>query len=378
MNSQPSCARLAHPGGWAVLVLGLAGLAYYLTRPTTRPSHGLEPTAGDRLLPSQIAVRQPGPPEATADPPSKAIRPDLVKNALPAALQLEGALTVGDAMLLIAGMNDDASRSQYYQNLLRYCLRQDPAGAAELAAAFGDTKLRELGVSFVLLHWGEADPVAALGWAANHPRGENDRTRIFAAYEGVAALDPLAALTMLRRPELGNDLDALGRIAVFHAQQQGQLADARAWIEQLPEGATRDLLVGHLVHFWAETSPTEAARWLASVAPDDVFRSGIRTLLHELVQTDPHGAADLTQLFKSPAMQQDQLADVIYLWAQRDLGGAAAWLRAQPPDARFDAAIARLVDATARYDPVEARMWINRITNEEIRTSLQRRLNLRG
>jgi hypothetical protein len=297
---------------------------------------------------------------------------------LPSSLQVDGVVTLGDALRALAAMPDDAARTAYYQALLRIGVAADPAGTAELAAALDDPKLRELGVGFVLLLWAKADAPAALRWAVEHPRAENDATRFFAAFEGFADHDPLGAMRWLQRPEFSGDADELSRIAIFHAHSAGRLAEARAEIEKMGEGNARDLLVRQTVRVWAAEAPVDAANWLASTASDATFRAGIGALVQTLVERDPTFAAGLTQQFADPQIRGQFLADVVYVWARRDLGAAAAWLRAQPAGTHLDAANARMAEATAKFDPVEATAWVNAVRDAVKREELRQRLKRGG
>lgn len=270
--------------------------------------------------------------------------------------------TVAEAFAQFAQM-DESNRAEYFQTLLLFCLQEDPKATVELIVALDDEKQRDLGLSFALLHWAGTDPIAALRWASEHPRGDNDHSRYCAAYEGFAAQHPMEALQTLQRDEFAGDRDELSRIVIFHFAEQNKLADARTWIEELPEGNLRELLIRQTVHAWAQQAPADAANWLASIANDATFRAGMGTLMHTLAEEDPRFAAGFTQRFAEPEIREGQLADVIYLWAKRDLGGAATWLADQPASPQLDAAIGRLVQALAPNDPGEARAWANKISD---------------
>jgi hypothetical protein len=133
-------------------------------------------------------------------------------------------------------------------------------------------------------------------------------------------------------------------------------------------------LVQQTIHFWATQAPDAAANWLASTASEFTFRAGMGTLVHTLMESDPRIAAGLTQRFPEPQIREDYLADVIYLWAKRDLAATAGWLREQPPGANLDPAIAKLVEAIAPNDPVEARQWANTISDPKKRDEALKRL----
>jgi hypothetical protein len=293
---------------------------------------------------------------------------------LPEALQRPGVNTVGEVFAQWDEMVELRS-AEYFQALLLFCLENDRAGTADLAASLGDERWRNNGLAFALLHWAEVDPTAALLWAANHPRGENDHSRYHYAFEGYAGKFPLEALHSLSRDDLASDLDALTAIVTFHLHHQNRLGDARAWIETLPEGNLRELLVQRMVHFWALSAPSDAVNWLATTASDQTFRAGMGALVHTLVEEDPRFAAGLTQRFADPQIRQGYLADVIYLWAKRDLGSAVAWLREQPPGPQLDPAIARLVETIAPNDPGEARQWANAISDPKKRDEVLQQLD---
>ena len=295
---------------------------------------------------------------------------------IPETLRRQGATTIAEALAVAKQLPDSEDRSLYIQGLLRYCLEVDPAATAAAVAAFRDEKLRDHGMSFLLGAWAERDAPAALAWAAAHPRAENDSTWFCAAYEGFAAKRPSEALTMLQRPELSADADALARIVAFHLDEQGRIGDARVAIEQMPAGAARDALVSQVAHFWALRAPADAAGWLASSASDATFREGMATIVQTLASTQPTFAAGLARRFPDDRSGHDLLGDVVYLWAKRDLGGAAAWLRAQAPGPNLDGAVARMIEATAPNDPNEAREWLAKISDPEKRGELANRLGL--
>jgi hypothetical protein len=292
---------------------------------------------------------------------------------LPAELRRPEINTVAEALAQLRTM-DAGGRAEYFQALLTFCLENQREGTADLIAAIDDEKWRDFGLGFVLVQWSGSDPIAALRWAIDHPRGENDHGRYHAAYEGFAAKHPLEALHALDREEMSGDRDALSRVVMFHFAEQGRLAEARAWIEKLPEGNLRDLLVQQTVHYWSEKAPIEAARWLAETASEQTFRAGIGTLVRALTEQDPRFAAGLTQQFSESQIRQDHLSDVIYLWAKKDLGSAVAWLREQPTGPQLDSSILRVIETIAPNDPVEAQQWANAISNPRLRQETLRRL----
>jgi hypothetical protein len=295
--------------------------------------------------------------------------------SLPDALRRPGVESVAAALEELNRLEESA-RAAYLQSLLQFCLAKDPAASADLAATMPSAELRDLGVNFVLLQWAAQEPAAALRWAGEHPKESNDASRFYAAYEGFAGTQPMQALQMLREPALNGDWDALARITLFHCEQTGQLTAARAWVEALPEGNLRDVLVQQVVRTWAAKSPDDAAVWLASVASDATFRAGMGELLQATAQTRPELAAALSQKFSEPEIRTERLADLIYVWAKRDLAAAATWIRAQPPGPNLDAAIVRLAEATAPFDRNEASGWVNSIRDAGLRNEVKNRLKL--
>jgi hypothetical protein len=318
-------------------------------------------------------------PSATAAPTSEAIDASLKAlrtKPLPSALRREGLETVGQAFAGFERVGDDTARAAYLQAVLEFCLTHDADAAASAADALPEERWRTLGVQFVLLKWGANDPAAALEWARTRPKGEEDGSRFHTAYEGFASAHPMEALQGLRDPSLSGDWDELTRRTLFHCEQAGKFSLAREWIETLPEGPLRGLLIQQTVQRWATRSPDDAAVWLASVASEDVFRAGMGVLLQATAETKPQFAAGLTQQFADPEIRSERLADLIHIWGKRDLGGAAAWLRQQPPGEHLDAAIARLAETTAPLDKAEAAQWVNAIRNPQLQADVRARLKL--
>jgi hypothetical protein len=313
------------------------------------------------IIPAPLDSHEPGPTHASA-------------SALPSRV----AVLLGEAEKNLEALPDDARRVEYLQGVLREAVALSPRETADWAAGLRVANLRDVAVAFVLMTWGYRDAPAALAWAVDHPRADNDATRLFAAFEGFADRDPLGALRWMQRSELAGDADALSRIAIFHAETSGRLSDVRAEIEKLPEGNVRDLLTRQVMTVWAKQSPVAAANWLASTSTDANFRAGMGALVQTLVAHDPAFAAGLTQQFADGQIREQYLADVVYLWARRDLGGAATWLRAQPPGQHLDAAIARIAEATAGFDRVEAAAWIDTIRDSRKRDELRQRLKIGG
>jgi hypothetical protein len=321
------------------------------------------------------------PPATASSAPAGAVssssgRTGFANQPLPLALQRPGCGTLADAFQFATQLADSPDRAQYAQDLLRYALSISTEAALETAAAFAEPKLRDLAVNFALGEWARVDAPAALEWAATHPRDENDSSRLAAAFEGLAAQSPDGALSFLQRPELVGDVDALSRIAIYHFADQGRLDDARRDIERLPEGELRTLLVERLVEAWAERDAGAAAAWLASTSSDATFRTGMNALVHRVAEQDPTFAAGLAQRFPDSDTHHDLIADVVYVWAKRDLGSAAAWIREQPQNPKLDGSLARLAELTAPNDPNEARSWLDRIANPTLRAELAARLRL--
>ena len=367
-----------------LLVVALLVTAAWRARRVAAPAPGT--SASTARSQTSAPVVKPAPVTSTPGPTAPAAagsvtgstRAAWLARSLPESLQRPGATTIGEALVFAEQLAPGTDRSQFLQALLEYGLEIDPVATVAAAVEFRDASLREHAVTFALGAWAQRDAVAALQWAASHPRADNDATWFCAAYEGFAAKKPAEALALLQRPELGADVDALARIVAFHFDEQGRLDEARASAEKLPEGPVREALMTQIAHYWAMRAPGEAAAWLASAASDATFRDGMTTIVQTVAANEPSFAAGLAQRFPDGRSGKNLLGDVIYLWAQRDLGGAAAWLRTQTPGPKLDAAIVRFVETIAPNDPVEARGWLKSITDPEQRTAVAQRLGRGG
>lgn len=281
---------------------------------------------------------------------------------------------MGEALCRLAQGAEDDERQADALQLLRYCVRLDPGATANFVDAIGDASFRELWAEFVIREWGRSDPWAALAWARSHPRDEPDHARFHRAYRALARKLPEAALLALEQPEFSGDGDVLSRIVVDQFDDLGRLAEVRAWVEKLPTGDLREMLVLQIMRAWSRENPQAAVTWLASIAPAQPTEPAMRVFFQTLAREEPRLAADLARFYGQPARQGEPLADVIYIWARSGRAEAEAWLRDQPPGPALDAAIFRLGESFLPAAPAAARAWAAQIGDPALRSSLLQRL----
>ena len=188
--------------------------------------------------------------------------------------------------------------------------RRDPAQAVAKMESLAGPDLTGA-VSAIGLAWAGREPASALAWLAERPVSER--------------LDP-------HRDTLGSH-DVL--LVVFSDWAGSAQADARAWADGLPEGATRDAV---------------QAQFARSLADSGEFAEAMQ-LLDRL----------------GPAADPKAVASIAGIWAKRDPQAAADWAIAQEPGPAQNSALAAIVGAWANDNPHGVEGWLAQFPPGEAR-----------
>ena len=239
----------------------------------------------------------------------------------------------------------------------------------QLAHFFAKDPARALQMEQLFAHWAQADPTVAdklaelyLGRLGFRPG--TTRAAAFSAAELATALQWLAA--MPAGPDRLPFLSALGVSAV--AADPGAVFDAASLLSNVEESTQ---YLGELVGAWIQSDREGAAAWTQNL-PDGALRETlIGHVVQQLVQTHPAAAADFAATaFANDTAQADGVRTVISRWAYTEPAAAAAWLRDFPASDLKNSLLETLVLTWRSTEPEELQRWMAALPVDAFQKSL--------
>lgn len=230
-----------------------------------------------------------------------------------------GSLTGRDpagAFYLLLGFNRpefDNERRKFLERIAK----QDPAKALGFARDFVDSGNSPHIFASVVSEWMHSDPGAALAWAEGYSGPGEIHVKDVAIRE-TAATDPRRAAEEFSK--LGADAAGLANSGMVIAAKYAavDLAGAREWVEDLPEGSAKHQATQKLVESWLKTEPMEAAAWIEQIPPGDSRNEAsvalIQAIRHRFPQEALAWAGSLQNVGQRSEIQEQILKD----WHARD------------------------------------------------------------
>lgn len=234
-------------------------------------------------------------PQASSRSPQAARSPILAQLANHNLGSLPAEITTEDCASLFHYLNETeappADTSHLLASLFRRWAELDPASAAQACQSLRNQSLRRENLARVASVWAENDSPAARAWASALP-APVDR-KLAASSVADAALDthPDLALSIAAQlyAETGDDTTLITLSSRFSSQDP--LA-ARAWLDAMPEGGTRDHLLHQQALQWANENPVFAAGLAAELGAPDQRAAALKAVLGPWHAREPHAAAE--------------------------------------------------------------------------------------
>ncbi len=299
-------------GSLLILLLG-----YLLTRTSQSPD----------LLKSRPGSA-PGTAASSSTPGSAAPLESKTKPANPGTSAPAGNLpfTASEnypAALAIAGMQDEATRSEALEALMETWVTTQPEQAANWAGSLPAGTFRDDALSALMFHWGAQNPAAAAQWMTRTGVDDPEAASVLAGRWGQT--DPSAAA---------------------------------GWAAAMPESDTRQTAIAAIAASWAATSPLAAAAYADKLPPADRTQA-ITAVLTQWADIAPAAAAAwLSNIdFPSPDDQSLALAALITPWASQSPSAVAKYINALPEGPAREAASSQFAISAAATAPAESLMW---------------------
>ncbi len=252
----------------------------------------------------------------------------------------------------------------------------DAGEAMRRLGAIGGVTTRESARREILRAWAGRDAAAALEWIETHreaaPRSLR-AARLEAWMEGYARTDPAAALEhAVNLPgDTRDDLLQKRRMVETVVEELvvgGRIAEALAGLEKLPPGRVRNEALSELYSEWAKESPQVAAAHFLANRREGGERMAAG-LVRAWAETDPTAAAGFVASLGTgdPAFEV-AVSSLIERWSRYDLDGPGQWLNELPPSEEIDRAVAVFSMRASHEDPAGAMTWAESISSESRRT----------
>lgn len=256
----------------------------------------------------------------------------------------------------------DRETQDRLQNELLAMLTDD--NAAEIIQSLSPEELDSpFGVS-ALFHWMKMDPVTAANWVASRPDATEDQAWVVAhnlfadgidlqsysdqlpdtgwkqkfltdAGLGVLSKNPMEAINLAQRMNPGSAQTSL--LQTVASDWIGSDPDkALDWIVSVNDPLLQEQLVAAGAKTYAATDPGLAAAWfVSSVKSEEVLNNNLPNLVEIWAAKDPPAAADWVAQFPDGDMRRAALDIIVSRWLQSDPGTASAWIQTLPEGDRI-------------------------------------------
>lgn len=223
----------------------------------------------------------------------------------------------------------------------------------------------------LLEKWTKVDPKAAIAYASNGNRGNDDRgSSSSIVLRAWARTSPDEALAWAEANGKGNNpqdgnwaltsvLQQLARTNVDRA-----LEVASTQVLSRARGRMMETLVGELVGQRGE----DAARTAILALPAGSFRDNMTAqIAGRLANSDGPGTAEWVMTLPPGEARSRALAEVVNQWTEDDPTAAGTFLTRLPVSPETDSSRERYAFNVLRADPEGALAWANTISNDEQR-----------
>ncbi len=284
---------------------------------------------------------------------------------------LVSGIPVTDISMALDSLREETSsqlHSELRTLLIRRWVESDAPTAADWVARNLTGTQRAAALNSVATVWAGQDFPAAENWARQLPDAEERSAVMLALAYEMNRENPNAALALAAElPESQNRDEFI----VQSAGSWGALASKESieWAGQIPDESLRHRVLGAIAAAVAESDPSAAAKLAVESLPagreqDDA----IVGIVQRWVQTSPEQAAAWVAAFPEGSLRETALEALVKLWADKDLVGTGAWVDTLTSRASRDTAVAAYVEKLAVQFPEMAVEWAREIHNEQLRS----------
>ena len=259
--------------------------------------------------------------------------------ALEALGQSWGYRQPTQALLWMKSLGKPEDKAAFLKGVARmYGWNNAESGIAWLEAV-RDPQLKKAGVMGVVESWSQSRRDEAEKWVANLPEGDLKK----AALEGLENSGNSCGMPVAQRRTLTfptpPDLEKLLKAPVDQSRQDALVKYALEWFERDPDKATQWIAAklkgyvltktaGAVARKWSQKNLAGAAEWVRQIPP--FWRDFVAALGSEWAGENPQEKAKAVLEWPDNMRRHVILRGVVERWAQRDPAAALAWVQALP------------------------------------------------
>jgi hypothetical protein len=315
-----------------------------------------------------------------------------------------GALALQDpqqAINYVANITNIPNRNATMIQVAGYWAQNDPKAAADWIQQNASGLTLKQAMVLLMDPLSKVDPSLAADYLAKMPMPGigSDLTSLPLIAQNWAAVDPQADLVWLKslgnsnlgtlyKPDISkaaidalttwadNDPDAAAAYVESLGAQDPQfykwiatvaasraMADpvaAAAWLQSLPDFATRHEAVNNVASQLAAADPLQAIHLALQMPATGGWQNmAIGNVVAHVAAADPQQALDLAQQLPAGSTQDSAVASVISAWSTTDPATAAKSLQNLPAGSILENTTQNVVAYWIQSDPVAAAQWIN-------------------
>ncbi len=301
--------------------------------------------------------------------------PDPVQRSLRIS-QLLGSLSAKDAPAVIQAFNHADSSGLKFDDERRLFLRA--WGRLDGAASVG----------YVVDHWGQSDSPELLaslaGWASTDPRrarewtdaipAESREKLVYGLLDGWSLVDFQGAAAYAAARPGSEARDRFCELLTQRSLRAGGIPAAQDWVYRIGDDEASSTYKRHafdsVIQAMLLRDPASAAQWISQLH-DQPFAAGksVAFTAAKLAETSPTDALQwLASVGTADGGRTGRSAgDVFNNWANNDVVAAGTWLGQNTNHPYYDAMAASYVHLVRQTDPTAATAWANTIRNDQVR-----------
>jgi hypothetical protein len=142
----------------------------------------------------------------------------------------------------------------------------------------------------------EKDPDRAFAAAMEFPEGDQRNNALESVCFGLAKDDPAKAVETAERYGLEKQPGTMENL--LHQWASSDLSSASSWATSRPDGEQREQYMSRIAYVWAQSSPSDAARFVVEQIPPGLTQTEAAIMVvHQWALRDPAGAASWVESF---------------------------------------------------------------------------------